>query len=165
MNPKQLFNQVLFILTATIFIAGINSCDLINRHRSTENTSLLGSWELEKVTLTFPDTVIIWDTTQFRSIYFIQKKHFNFLYTDPAGEELIYAGYGRYSHENSIYIEHIEFHSISKIVGTSVIFNSKVEGNKWVHEGYIPVREEDVDFYRLAQGETSIHIREIRRRR
>lgn len=125
---------------------------------------LIGSWELSYVDLVFPDTVLRIDSTQFYSVYSISPKHFSFFYASPDKKELINAGYGRYSSYGDIYIEHIEFHSFNYIIGTSVIFDSEVQGDTWKHDGYLPVREEEPFFAELAKGDPTFRIIEVRRR-
>lgn len=130
----------------------------------TKENELLGTWELEKVEFMFQDTTIIWDNTMFHSLYFIEKTHFNFIYSNVEKDELLFAGHGSYTLSGSKYIEHINFHSIPYIIGTSVVFESTVEGDTWIHEGRIPTREEDILFFNLSNGATNIHMRETRRR-
>lgn len=125
---------------------------------------LKGSWELVSNDFIFPDTTIHVDTSQLYSIYTIGEKYFSFITTGPDRSQLLGAGYGRYSSQGNIFIEHVEYHTNPFIVGTSVIFDSRIEGDLWIHDGYLPVRKEDPYLMRFAQGKPTFRFIEVRRR-
>jgi len=76
--------------------------------------------------------------------------HFAFGGPTPGGS--VWAGGGSYRVEDGKYIENVEYHSIASLVGRSLVFNYRIEGDRWYHSG---------DF---EAGGRKFHIREIWRR-
>ena len=99
---------------------------------------LQGSWRLVSQKLIYPDsTVNVRGTSVPPSTKILNDTHFAFGYQTEDGEE-VYAGGGRYTLEgDSLYTEHIEYHSSIPNVGQSLTFKYRVEGNRWYHTGQI----------------------------
>jgi len=128
--------------------------------------ALIGAWEFLYSESIFPDTVLRVDSNDLHSIYLINRDHFNFITTSRDRKQLLYAGFGRYSLNESgtEYIEHIEYHSTPDAVGMAVRFENKVEGDIWTHSGYIPIDKNDESLLRLTKGDDKYQLIEVRRR-
>lgn len=154
------------IICSIIFSASCNSESEENQNAEDlkSRNSLIGEWKLLYAKIIFPDTTFVIDSSMYHSIYVVGDRYFNFFYSTPDKKLLTAAGMGTYLLEGSKYIENVQFHSTSYISGTSVIFDSKVEGDIWTHEGYLPVREEDEPFSLYAKGKPTFQLIEVRRR-
>ena len=91
----------------------------------------------------YPDTTI--ENTQFAnpSVKLLTKKHFAFGFQTSDGESVT-AGGGKYSYNGETYTEYIKYHIVSSIVGKSIEFKSKLEGDKWTILGVLPMDDGDV---------------------
>jgi hypothetical protein len=118
---------------------------------SQNSDELQGAWEIIYQKLTYPDTTL--ENTQFAnpSVKILTKKHVAFGHQSSDGES-ISGGGGTYSYDGKTYIEHIKYHGYSSLVGKSIEFKSKLDGDKWTISGVIP-----------GDGE-KIHLKEIRKR-
>ncbi len=76
--------------------------------------------------------------------------HFAFGGPTPGGS--VWAGGGTYRVEDGKYIEIVEYHSMASLVGQSLVFSYRLDGDRWYHSG---------DF---EAGGRKFHIREIWRR-
>jgi len=101
---------------------------------------LQGAWEIIYAEYIYPDTTI--ENTQFAnpSVKLLTEKHFAFGFQDNNGESIT-AGGGEYSYNGETYTEHIKYHIASSIVGISIEFKSKLEGDKWTVSGVLPMDE------------------------
>ena len=101
---------------------------------------LVGAWQINYSEYVYPDTTI--ENTQFAnpSIKLLTKKRFAFGFQDNNGESIT-AGGGKYSYNGETYTEHIKYHIASSIVGISIEFKSKLEGDKWTISGVLPMDE------------------------
>jgi len=88
----------------------------------------------------YPDTTINY-TILGPSYKILNKTHFAFgRQTVISGEpqDDVFAGGGRYLLQgDTLYTEIIEYHSNQAIVGMSIAFKCRVEGNLWYHTGDI----------------------------
>jgi len=83
------------------------------------------------------------DDAWMKEIKLITGSHFT--WTSYDDQELIGTGGGTYTYENGKYIENIEFfHPLgSNMIGSSQVFDCKLEDGKWYHSGYIKKYEID----------------------
>ncbi|QXD17073.1 DUF4488 domain-containing protein [Rhodocaloribacter litoris] len=99
---------------------------------------LEGSWRLVSQRQVYPDTVLV--TRQVPpSTKILNSTHFAWGYQTEDGED-IQAGGGRYTLlGDSVYIEHIEYHSSGALVGLDIRFQARVVGDSlWYHTGVFP---------------------------
>ena len=91
--------------------------------------------------------------------------HFSFISVNPETDELVSAGSGEYElDELGNYIEKTDLHSNKHIQNTSISFESKLEGDIWIHDGILPLREEDGPLFELGKGTSQYRLIEVRRR-
>jgi hypothetical protein len=102
---------------------------------------LAGTWELIDANGGPPETP---------SIKVLNADHFAF--GGQADDGSVWAGGGSYRIEDGKYIENVEYHSMPFLVGRSLMFSYRLEGDRWYHDG---------DF---EAGGRRFHIREIWRR-
>lgn len=162
------FHVITWTITILVLL-GMSSCTnpkspgIDTQHSA--NNPLIGAWEFLYSESIYADTTYILDSTDFRSVYLINKDHFSFTTSSVDSNKLLYAGYGRYSlDENGEYIEHVEFHSSPEVIGLAVKFKSTIEGDLWIHEGIIPLDESNVWQLSINQGKDQYILREYRRR-
>ncbi len=101
---------------------------------------LEGSWEYVTRRLIYADTVVTESLHPGPSKKILNSTHFAFgRQTIVKGEpqEDVYAGGGRYTLEDSVYTEYIEYHSSVGMVGQTVQYNSRIEGELWFMSGDI----------------------------
>lgn len=162
------FHTILWLIIILLFLPLLSCVDSndsnANLQLSNENP-LIGAWKFIYSESIYADTTIVSDSTDINSIYLINKDHFSFTSSSIDSNELLYAGYGRYNLDNNgEYIEYVEFHSTPKTIGLSVKFNSKIEGDIWVHEGSIPIDESNTWQLSINQGNDQYILKEYRRR-
>jgi len=118
---KTIFSVLAFI---AILIIACNNPD-----NDVKKNPYEGAWEVTYQKSVYPDTTI--EETQFAnpSVKILTKKHFSFGY--QTGENEIFGGGGEYTFEGDTYTEHIKFHDASWLVGKSIEFKSKIEGEMW----------------------------------
>ena len=116
---------IYFILAiAAILIIACN-----NPKKDAKENPYQGAWEVTYSKAVYPDTTI--ETTQFANptVKILTKKHFAF--GSQAGENKTWGGGGEYTFEGDTYTEHVKYHGNSFVVGKSVEFKSKIEGEMW----------------------------------
>jgi len=104
-------------------------------------TPLEGTWEMVSQTIIYPDSVVDRGVRLARSWKILNSTHFAFGRQVLVGDEIqdeVYGGGGRYELlGDSVYVEHIEFHSSHDLVGVSIRFRARIDGDTWYHEGEI----------------------------
>ena len=110
---------------------------------SKPSNPLIGSWKMISYKYGNENTFKDMDDKVMKEIKLITETHFTWASFDE--QEMIGAGGGSYSYEDGKYIEHIEyFHPIgSNMIGSSQVFECKLEDGKWYHSGYIKKYEID----------------------
>jgi hypothetical protein len=114
---------LILALTATLVI----SCN--NPKNATIENPYAGAWVITYTKYIFPDSTN--ETTQFTnpSVKLLTKKHFSFGY--QSGTNRVVGGGGEYSYEGDSYTETIKYHLYSSLIGKTVNFKSKIEGDLW----------------------------------
>ncbi|GIV58638.1 MAG: hypothetical protein D6746_16765 [Bacteroidetes bacterium] len=99
---------------------------------------LEGTWKLISQREVYPDTVIVTQRVP-PSIKILNSTHFAWGYQTEDGED-VQAGGGRYTLVgDSIYIEHIQYHTSGALVGLDIHFDARVVGDSlWYHTGIFP---------------------------
>ena len=106
-----------------------------------------GAWEITYSKYVYPDTTI--ETTQFvsPSLKILTEKHFAFGGQD--GVNKIFGGGGEYIYDDTTYTERIKYHFYSELVGKSIEFKSKIEGEFWTISTVF-----EMDSLKIAGSET-----------
>ena len=127
----------LFILLA-ILISVIMSC-------ATEKTNQLeGTWELVSGKYILPDTTINRPESNYeRTIKIINKTHFATIKQDTSKDESFMFNAGKYILNKNTYTENLEFFSHSYLIGSSLSFEIKIEGDHITMSGPIKKIGED----------------------
>ncbi len=114
---------LILALTAILVI----SCN--NPKKAVVENPYAGAWETTYTKYIYPDTT--YETTQFAnpSVKLLTGKHFSF--GSQSGTNMIGGGGGEYSFTVDTYTEYIKYHSYSSLVGQTVNFKSKMEGDLW----------------------------------
>jgi len=76
----------------------------------------------------------------------------HFAFGGETADGRVWAGGGTYRVEDGKYIETVEYHSIPALVGKSLIFDFRLDGDRWYHSG---------DF---EAGGRKFHIQEVWKR-
>jgi len=121
-------------LTLLLFISIL----FVSINVKTDFSSIQGSWEL--IQYKYGEDANFSEVPDFiKYVKHVTETHYTWVSYQKDGDEIIGSGGGRYEMSNGKYIETIEFfhpHG-SNLIGTSVIFNSKLENNIWSISGYI----------------------------
>ncbi len=80
----------------------------------------------------------------------LNETHCAFGQTRAAGD--IFAGGGRYEAEDGLYRETVTYHTMPELVGVTIPFRFRIEGDLWYHEGEV------------SAGGRRFHINEVWRR-
>lgn len=88
-----------------------------------------GAWELIYVKQVSPDTTIEMTQITDPTVKLLTKKHYAF--GSQAGENKIFGGGGEYKYEGDIFKSYPKYHGYSMLVGDSIVFKSKIEGDLW----------------------------------
>ncbi|MCK5470296.1 MAG: hypothetical protein KAI99_17355 [Cyclobacteriaceae bacterium] len=88
-----------------------------------------GAWEITYLKYVYPDTTI--ETTQFDNpdVKLLTKSHYAFGH--QVGENQIVGGGGEYTYDGDTFTSYPKYHYFPGMVGNSLVFNSKIEGNLW----------------------------------
>ncbi len=88
-----------------------------------------GAWEMTYSKYIYPDTT--YETTQFAipNVKLLTKKHYAF--GRQLAEGKISGGGGEYSYEGDTFTSYPKYHSNPFMVGNTIVFNSKIEGDLW----------------------------------
>ena len=99
---------------------------------------LEGSWRLIGQRQIWPDSIQVTRNVP-PSTKILNSTHFAFGYQTADGEEVVSGG-GRYEIiDDSIYVEHIEYHVSAPLVGLQIKFKANVVGDSiWYHIGEFP---------------------------
>ncbi len=107
----------------------------------TPSTLLEGTWEMVSRRSVYADSIVTPAPVQGPSFKILNGTHFAFgRQTVQGGEAMddVYAGGGRYTVDgDSMYVEHVEYHSSAGLVGQSLRFRCRVDGDIWYHSGQI----------------------------
>ena len=99
------------------------------------NNVLEGSWEMVSQRVIYPDSVVDRTDQIPYTIKMLNSTHFAF--GRQIMDEEVFAGGGRYTLDGERYIEHIDWHSAGGLVGLSIEFEARIEGDTWYHVGHI----------------------------
>ena len=99
---------------------------------------LEGTWQIISQQEVHTDTVMVTQDVP-PSIKILNSSHFSWGYQTADGEEVL-AGGGKYTlHGDSLYVEHIEYHTSGPRVGIDLEFQVRVVGDSlWYHTGVFP---------------------------
>ena len=104
-----------------------------------------GAWVQTYIKYGRPDSII--ERTQFENpdIKLLTKKHYAFGH--QSGENEIYGGGGEYSFKEDTFISYPKYHTSSGVVGKTVVWKSKIEGDLWTISTVI-IRKDSVKIER-----------------
>ncbi len=100
---------------------------------------LIGTWEQLRSQAFLADTTIVWNiaerSPEYRPIKIVSKTHFAYLHPSTGGDSLLHAGKGRIEvdADDSTYTEHIHFHVVEGLTGTSIRFTFELDEGLWYH--------------------------------
>jgi hypothetical protein len=116
---------ICFILT----FAGILIIACNNLKKDVGENPYEGAWEITYSKAVYPDTT--YETNQFANptIKLLTKKHYAF--GRQEGENKITGGGGEYTYEGDSFTSYPKYHTGSGMVGNTIVFKSKIEGDLW----------------------------------
>jgi len=89
---------------------------------------------------TSDDTSFVYTDIDFDPVKLLADNHFSFGYVqEQDGEVSMIAGGGVYEYDNNTYSETIRYHTATENIGDTIVFDCRVEGNHWYHEGTLPI--------------------------
>ncbi len=95
-----------------------------------------GTWKLTQRTEVRSDTTIVFRNVS-PSVKILNSTHFAWGYQTDNGEDVL-AGGGWYELLNdTLYIEHINYHTSPVLVGQEIRFKAQIEGDTWYHTGQL----------------------------
>jgi hypothetical protein len=104
-------------------------------------TPVEGTWEMVSQVIVYPDSVVDRGATLSRAFKILNSTHFAFgrqVVVNGVNQDEVYGGGGRYELiGDTVYVEHIDFHSSPDLVGHSIRFSAMIDGDTWYHEGRI----------------------------
>ena len=84
--------------------------------------------------------------------------HFIFAFFNSETQQFYSTGGGEYTYENGVYTEIIRFHTIDPtLVGRSLPFDAKIEGNRWYHGGELDGTEMN-EVYEKINGVSALDL-------
>ncbi|MEH6393856.1 hypothetical protein [Pseudoalteromonas sp.] len=92
---------------------------------------LLGSWEFVEGKYAVDGGFVTAKAPELTSIKLITANHFNYI-TQKNGE-FHYAGGGKYTLKNQQFVETFAYGNIPSLLGKTMAFDYKIEGNLWHH--------------------------------
>lgn len=92
---------------------------------------LLGSWEFVQGKYAVEDGFVSAKAPELTSVKLITAMHFNYI-TQKNGK-FHYAGGGQYTFKNEQFVETFAYGNIPSLVGKTMAFDYKIEGNLWHH--------------------------------
>ncbi|MBE0378764.1 MULTISPECIES: hypothetical protein [Pseudoalteromonas] len=92
---------------------------------------LLGSWEFVEGKYAVDGGFVAAKAPELTSIKLITANHFNYI-TQKNGE-FHYAGGGKYTLKNQQFVETFAYGNIPSLLGKTMAFDYKIEGNLWHH--------------------------------
>lgn len=92
---------------------------------------LLGSWEFVEGKYAVDDGFVHAKAPQLTSVKLITPTHFNYI-TQKDGK-FHYAGGGKYELKNQQFVETFSYGNIPSLLGKTMAFDYKVEGDLWHH--------------------------------
>ena len=128
---------------AVLLCMGMLGCG----HRSGK---LVGTWEMVFPSSTSPDHPAEGAATGETPVKILSETHFAFGSVGPGGRT--YAGGGRYTLDGDTYTEIIAYHFNPRLVGETIAFTCRLDGDRWYHSGIFEIDGEH------------FHIEEIWRR-
>lgn len=134
--PVQALGMVLLMLGAcgdSNTASEQEQADLLEEEQA---NSLEGAWQRIRFNFVYPDTTVTGEEGNPPSIKILTPTHFAFGRQTEEGED-VFSGGGRYSLDEDQYTEHIEYHSDIGLVGESIPFDYRLEGDLWYHSGQI----------------------------
>ena len=122
--------------TALLLLLGLLVASPLLAQRPSNH--LEGSWRLIGQRQVWPDSIQVTRNVP-PSTKILNSTHFAFGYQTDDGEDVV-AGGGRYEIiGDSVYVEHIEYHTSSPLVGLQIRFKANVVGDTlWYHIGEFP---------------------------
>lgn len=92
-------------------------------------------------TVIYPDSVVDRGASLAPSFKILNSTHFAFgrqVLIDGVQQDEVYAGGGRYELiGDTLYIEHIEYHTAIELVGLSIEFRAEIDDDTWYHVGQV----------------------------
>lgn len=122
-------------LTAVLSLALLAAC--LDSSRTAH--PLEGTWEQLRAEALLADTTIVWNiaerSPQYRPLKIVSSSHFAYLHPNTIGDSLLHAGKGRVevNQTEKAYTEHIDFHVVPGLTGTSIKFKYRLDGDLWYH--------------------------------
>ncbi|KPH59694.1 hypothetical protein AMS58_17245 [Pseudoalteromonas porphyrae] len=92
---------------------------------------LLGSWEFVQGKYAVEDGFVSAKAPELTSVKLITATHFNYI-TQKNGK-FHYAGGGQYTLKNEQFVETFAYGNIPSLLGKTMAFDYKIEGNLWHH--------------------------------
>ena len=124
---------IAFNLAFIVLLATCTSKDTAEVSKK-ESNKLEGAWEIVYSKYTSTDTTIERTQIENPSTKILTSTHFAFGWQSDDGKE-VWSGGGRYTLDGDTYTEIIEYHSAPELVGKSISFNCRLEGDKWYNSG------------------------------
>ncbi|MBT8399183.1 MAG: hypothetical protein KJO98_01805 [Rhodothermia bacterium] len=100
---------------------------------------LVGTWEQLRSQAFLADTTLVWNiadrSPEYRPLKIVSETHFAYLHPSDSGDSLLHAGKGRVevNTHDSTYTEHIHFHAVEGLKGTSLRFKFELDEGLWYH--------------------------------
>lgn len=133
-------------------------------HAQAPANMLEGTWEMVSRETVYTDSTVTESNFPGPSYKLLNSTHFAFgrqTIRDGEVQDDVYAGGGRYTIQgDTLYTEHIEYHSSAGLVGISIPFQVRVEGDLWYHTGRIGNFLLKEVWRRVQEGET-MNLREM----
>jgi len=135
--------RIVLISSVVLFFVGMPAQGQAPANR------LEGTWQMVSQREVYPDTILVTKDIP-HSLKVLNSTHFAWGYQATHGEDVL-AGGGRYDVlDDSVYIEHIQWHTSPVLVGMDIHFHARVVGDSlWYHTRIFP---------------TGYRLKEVRRR-
>jgi hypothetical protein len=144
------------VLVCSLMMIGCANTYIAEEEQAVASPNIEGSWQLMRETLTVGDNeYVTFDGKNRQMIKVFNQSHFSFasigkqrprfdsyLLTDEqkiTAYDNFSGSMGRYTINNDILIEHIEFSSFPNYEGISIPFNVNIDGNTLIQQGSYPL--------------------------
>ncbi|KAF7771225.1 hypothetical protein PCIT_a4286 [Pseudoalteromonas citrea] len=110
------------LVTCSIFVLNISIVSA---------NPLIGTWQYVKGQYATENGLVEAQAPQLTSTKIVSDGHFN--YITQQGGKFLYAGGGTYTLDKDHFIEHVKYGNVASILGKTMAFTYKVEGDLWHH--------------------------------
>ena len=141
---RKLLHMTFLLVGASIFLMACNQSMPEPQQEvpeQPESAVLWGTWERISFAYTSPASTTAGDASLWKEIKIFTPTHFMWIANTGDNTGFVSAGGGRYTYEDGIFTEILEYHSAPELIGAHLPFEMRVEGDTMYFSGTFPGKE------------------------